>query len=79
MKAATLLTKAAEKKVTFVPGNAFYINSGGTDRIRLCFSRHPEAMIQEGIRRLCDAMTEIAIQPRPEGTTNPPRFSEPLV
>lgn len=79
MKAATLLTKAAEKKVTFVPGNAFYVNSGGKDRIRLCFSRHPETTIQEGICRLCAAMTELLKQPHSEGTTNRPRFSEPLV
>lgn len=79
MKATTLLTKAAEKKVTFVPGNAFYINSGGTDRIRLCFSRHPVATIHEGIRRLCEATTELLIHSRTQGSTNRPRFNEPLV
>ncbi|MHB8076366.1 MocR-like pyridoxine biosynthesis transcription factor PdxR [Desulfosporosinus fructosivorans] len=79
MKAATLLTKAAEKKITFVPGNAFFINPGGTDRIRLCFSRHPEATILEGIRRLCEAITEILIQPRPKDKTNRPLFNNPLV
>ncbi len=78
MKASALLTKAAVKKVTFVPGNAFYANSGGTDRIRLCFTRHPEATILEGIRRLCEAITEMLIQTHPEGTINRPRFSEPL-
>lgn len=75
MKAAALLTKAAQKKVTFVPGNAFYINTGGKDRIRLCFSRHSEITIREGIFRLCEAMMEILNQPHSKGTTN----SEPLV
>ena len=79
IKAATLLTKAAEKKVTFVPGNAFYINSGGKDRIRLCFSRHSETTIREGICRLCEAISEILNQPHPGSTPNRPRFNEPLV
>lgn len=79
IKAATLLTKAAEKKVTFVPGNAFYINSGGKDRIRLCFSRHSEETIREGICRLCEAISEILDQPHPRGTISRPQFSEPLV
>jgi len=79
MKAATLLTKAVEKKVTFVPGNAFYVNSGGKDRIRLCFSRHSETTITEGIQRLCGAISEILHQPLQSGTTHRPRFNEPLV
>jgi len=79
MKAATLLTKAAEKKVTFVPGNAFYVNSGGKDRIRLCFSRHSETTILEGISRLCEAILEMLNQPNSRGTTNRPQFNEPLV
>jgi len=79
IKAATLLTKAAEKKVTFVPGNAFYINSGGQDRIRLCFSRHSEATIKEGISRLCEALIEMLNQPHPVETGNRLRFTEPLV
>jgi len=79
IKAATLLTKAAEKKVTFVPGNAFYINAGGKDRIRLCFSRHSETTIAEGICRLCEAILELSNQPHPTDTFNRPRFSEPLV
>lgn len=79
IKAAKLLTKAAEKKVTFVPGNAFYINSGGKDRIRLCFSRHSETTIRVGICRLCEAISEILNQPHPVGTNSRPRFNEPLV
>ncbi|KJR48365.1 Transcriptional regulator, GntR family domain / Aspartate aminotransferase [Desulfosporosinus sp. I2] len=79
MKAAALLTRAADKKVTFVPGNAFHVNSGGKDRIRLCFARHSETTIREGIYRLCEAISEILNQPHLRGTTNRPRFSEPLV
>ncbi|MDR3599526.1 MAG: PLP-dependent aminotransferase family protein [Desulfosporosinus sp.] len=79
IKAATLLTKAAEKKVTFIPGNAFYTNSGGKDRFRLCFSRHSETTITEGICRLCKAILEILHQPHPVLPLNRPRFSEPLV
>lgn len=79
IKAATLLTKAAEKKVTFVPGNAFYINSGGQDRIRLCFSRHSETTIRQGISRFCEALIEMLNQPHPVDTSNRLRFTEPLV
>jgi DNA-binding transcriptional MocR family regulator len=79
IKGAALLTKAAEKKVTFVPGNAFYVNSGGKDRIRLCFSHHSETTIREGIYRLCEAISEILNQPHPRVTVNRPRFNEPLV
>ncbi|ODA40349.1 PLP-dependent aminotransferase family protein [Desulfosporosinus sp. BG] len=79
IKASTLLTKAAEKKVTFIPGNAFYINSGGKNRIRLCFSRHSETTIREGIRRLCTAVLEILNQPHPASANKRLRYSEPLV
>lgn len=79
MKASTLLTKAAEKKVTFVPGNAFYVNSGGKDRIRLCFSRHSETTIREGIHRLSEAILELLNQPHSGGTGSRPPFNEPLV
>ncbi|MCO1601706.1 PLP-dependent aminotransferase family protein [Desulfosporosinus nitroreducens] len=79
LKAATLLTKAAEKKVTFVPGNAFYVNSGGKDRIRLCFCRHSETTIREGIFRLCGAVSELLNQPHHGGRILRPRFNEPLV
>ncbi|AFQ45476.1 PLP-dependent aminotransferase family protein [Desulfosporosinus meridiei] len=79
MKATALLTKAAEKKVAFVPGSAFYVNSGGRSWIRLCFSRHSALTIREGISRLCGAITELLNQPHLGRKTQQPRFSEPLV
>lgn len=79
IKAAALLTKAAEKKVAFVPGNAFYVNSGGKNHIRLCFSRHSETTIREGIQRLCQTVSEIINQAHPGCPADKPRFSEPLV
>lgn len=79
LKATVLLTKAAEKKVAFVPGNAFHVNSEGKDRIRLCFCRHSETTIREGIRRLCEAVSELLNQPHYGDATNRHRFREPLV
>ncbi|SDG70879.1 PLP-dependent aminotransferase family protein [Desulfosporosinus hippei] len=79
MKATALLTKAAEKKVAFVPGNAFYVNSGGRSCIRLCFSRHSTSTIREGIFRLCRAISELINQPHLDRKTLQPHFREPLV
>jgi len=59
LHAGALLSRAAEKMVAFLPGDAFYANGGGTDRIRLSFSRYPEETIREGIRRICETMDEI--------------------
>lgn len=56
--AGALLARAVEKKVTFVPGDVFYANGGGTDRIRLSFSRCSEEMIREGIRKFCTVLCE---------------------
>jgi DNA-binding transcriptional MocR family regulator len=47
-----LLRCAAAEGVTFVPGQAFYVNDAATRQIRLCFVTHNEALLIEGIRRL---------------------------
>ncbi len=57
--AGTLLASAVEKKVTFVPGDVFCANGGGTDRLRLSFSRCSEDMIREGIRKFCKVLCEM--------------------
>ncbi len=54
-----LLASAVEKKVTFVPGDIFYANGGGTDRLRLSFSRCSEEMIRQGIRKFCTVLCEM--------------------
>ena len=47
-----LFEKALERKVTFVPGSAFYSNGGGQDTLRLNFSNCDVATIQDGMERL---------------------------
>jgi 2-aminoadipate transaminase len=47
-----LFEKALERKVTFVPGAAFFTNGGGQDTLRLNFSNCDVATIQDGMERL---------------------------
>ena len=47
-----MLVKALEKKVAFVPGDAFYADHRGKDSLRLNFSVCPPDRIREGIARL---------------------------
>ncbi|MFZ5918795.1 MAG: PLP-dependent aminotransferase family protein [Chloroflexota bacterium] len=55
--AEELLEKAVQEKVAFVPGTAFYPDGkGGRCCMRLNFSNARPEMIQEGIKRLTQAM-----------------------
>jgi len=47
-----LLRCAAAEGVTFVPGQAFYVNGAESHQIRLCFVTHDDTLLSEGIRRL---------------------------
>ena len=47
-----LLRRSAAAGVTFVPGEAFYLNNTDSRHIRLCFATHGEARLTEGVRRL---------------------------
>jgi len=51
-----LLDKAIAQKVAFVPGTAFYPDGRGRNAMRLNFSNMPPARIEEGIRRLSQAI-----------------------
>lgn len=48
----TLLEKAQEQKVAFVPGGSFYPNRDQENSMRLNFSNMPEEKIVEGMKRL---------------------------
>jgi 2-aminoadipate transaminase len=63
---ADLLTKAAEHKVAYVPGSAFFADpTHGRNTMRLNFSNAQPAQIEEGIRRLGTLLREaIAEQAR---------------
>jgi len=50
--AMTFFEKGLARKVTFVPGKAFFASGGGENTLRLNFSNCDEAMIDEGMTRL---------------------------
>ena len=53
-----LLVRALERRVAFVVGSAFYVDGTGHDRIRLSFSTPSPERIQEGVRRLAEALRQ---------------------
>ena len=53
-----LLKVAIERKVAFVPGSAFFADSEDDSHMRLNFSNSDESRIEEGIRRLGEAIRE---------------------
>lgn len=60
VSASKLISKAADYKVSFVPGSPFFVSGQGDDHIRLNFTFAPAGSIEEGIRRLCLTMKELA-------------------
>jgi 2-aminoadipate transaminase len=57
---AALLPRAAEFKVAYVPGSAFFADPGrGRNTMRLNFSNAQPAQIEEGIRRLGNLLNEV--------------------
>lgn len=59
MDAAEVLKRAVEKKVAFVPGEAFHPTGGGKNTLRLNFSYSSPETIREGITRLGLALKEL--------------------
>ncbi len=54
----TLLTKAVENSVAYIPGSAFYPEGGGDNTMRLNYSKPNETEIEEGIKRLAKLFKE---------------------
>lgn len=54
-----LIQKAAEYKVSFIPGAPFFFSEQGDDYLRLNFTFAPKSRIEEGIKLLCLAMKEL--------------------
>ena len=52
LDAATLLPRAVEQKVAFVPGAPFFANAPQAQFVRLNYSNRPPDLIDEGMRRL---------------------------
>lgn len=51
--------------VTFVPGEAFYLNQPDSPYIRLCFVTHDEDRLTEGVRWLAKVLASGATNARP--------------
>lgn len=56
MRARPLLREAAQERVAFVIGEPFHSDGGGQHHIRLSFASPEEEHIEEGIRRIGEAM-----------------------
>src|SRR5215216_6252497 len=59
MDAAEVLQRAIEKKVAFVPGEAFHPRDGGKNTMRINFSYSAPDIIREGILRLGTTLKEL--------------------
>ena len=51
--------RALEKKVAFVPGEAFHPRGGGNNTMRINFSYSSPDVIREGVLRLGSALKEL--------------------
>lgn len=60
VEALPLLAAAIERRVAFVPGNAFHVDGGGAGALRLNFTNSPPERIREGVARLAEAATALA-------------------
>ncbi|OUD14605.1 PLP-dependent aminotransferase family protein [Thioflexithrix psekupsensis] len=59
LSAMDLFELATKHQVAFVPGQAFYVDGGGHNTLRLNFSNASEAKIEEGIKRLAQAIKQL--------------------
>ncbi|MHC4806841.1 MAG: aminotransferase-like domain-containing protein [Planctomycetota bacterium] len=57
-----LFDLAKEENVAFVPGNAFYVDGGGNNTLRLNFSNSDEEKIEEGIKRLARVIKKLLME-----------------
>lgn len=60
ISAMTLFPKALEKKVAFVPGDPFYIDTKNANTMRLNYTNADCKTIEEGIRRLGNILSSLS-------------------
>jgi 2-aminoadipate transaminase len=65
LTATALLPVALERGVSFTPGPAFFLDGAGERTLRLAFSAVPAARIDEGVRRLGEAIKMARRHPQP--------------
>lgn len=56
--AERMLERATANRVIYVVGNAFFVDGGGRNLLRLSFSQPTPERIEEGVRRLADTVNE---------------------
>ncbi len=56
MESRVLLAECIEKKVAFVPGEAFFVSEGNKNFFRLNYSCNDEETIREGIKRIAEVI-----------------------
>lgn len=61
--AQALLMAAANKGVYLSPGSQFALSEGEHNALRLCFIHVPEAKLEQGIRRMAQALKESRLVP----------------
>ncbi len=59
MRARSLLREAAHEQVAFVIGEPFHVDGGGQQQFRLSFAYPEEEHIEEGVRRVGNAMRRL--------------------
>ena len=64
LSASRLLNAAAQRKVAFVPGDAFFLGGMGQEYLRLNFSLPTPDRIRDGIARLMDALRDVMAETR---------------
>ena len=57
------LMEAAQKQVYLSPGSQFALSKGEENALRLCFIHVPQAKMEQGIRRLSQALKESGLTP----------------
>lgn len=57
-----LFDLAKKENVAFVPGNAFYVDGGGNNTLRLNFSNSDEERIEKGIKLLAGAIKKLLME-----------------
>ena len=63
LDAERLLPRALRAAVTYVPGRAFFVDGGGANTLRLCFSQPSADRIRTGVARLAEAIRAELAQP----------------
>jgi DNA-binding transcriptional MocR family regulator len=78
LRAKDLLVEAGRRQVAFVVGEAFHADGGGQGAFRLNYSYQSEGNIQEGVRRLGEALKALRRE-RGERQMAQPATARPIV